>query len=247
MSPPCAERSAFTLIELLVVIAIISILTAVLLPSLVTAREQARKIACASNMRQLGCAFTEYVQDSDERFPNAAAGGAAGENQYAWMYYASYDDSGTALDPGRFQVTKSCIYPYVQSTQVFVCPDDSIGQVNGESYAYNSCLTTPSSSQALWPGKSTAAINDVSSTMILAEEGSPSSAQSTNDALFNMYNSNWSATNTTVNGYDCTAYSGRHTAGSNILYVDSHVKWQSYSRLIAFQPATGGIGNVCGN
>ena len=60
---------AFTLIELLVVIAIIALLLGILLPSLGRAREQARKIACLSNMRQMGVAVSAYLPDSDYRLP----------------------------------------------------------------------------------------------------------------------------------------------------------------------------------
>src|ERR1700736_2371983 len=60
------KRKAFTLIELLVVIAIIAILAAILFPVFAQARATARKAACASNLRQIGLAFTMYAQDYDE-------------------------------------------------------------------------------------------------------------------------------------------------------------------------------------
>ena len=64
----------FTLVELLVVISIIAVLVAVLLPSLRSAREQAKATLCLSNMRQMGLASSMYSDGNHDYFPLSAHG-----------------------------------------------------------------------------------------------------------------------------------------------------------------------------
>ena len=103
------RKRGFTLIELLVVIAIIAILAAILFPVFQKVRENARRSACLSNMKQISLAITQYTQDYDETFP-----------------LADWDSNTVNPNPVYgFNPWNVDIAPYVKSLAVFNCPDDS--------------------------------------------------------------------------------------------------------------------------
>jgi prepilin-type N-terminal cleavage/methylation domain-containing protein len=125
------NRKGFTLIELLVVIAIIAILAAILFPVFAQAREKARQITCASNLKQIGIATMMYTQDNDELFyPHRWTPDVAGDNPFCTSGFTCSTSEGTESGAqitgkasGRiFWV--SLLQPYTKSYGVFKCPDN---------------------------------------------------------------------------------------------------------------------------
>jgi prepilin-type N-terminal cleavage/methylation domain-containing protein len=134
------SRHGFTLIELLVVIAIIAILAAILFPVFAKARENARRTACLSNVKQLGLAWMMYVQDNDETFPpsNTTTASATTQwhlvgNSFPCRPCRPRRNAGMPLeDPVLFPKQDPLAYdprpfaqPYIKNSDIYKCPSDN--------------------------------------------------------------------------------------------------------------------------
>ena len=126
---------AFTLVELLVVIAIISILAALLLPTLSKAKKIAQAAVCTSNAKQLGFAFESYLSENSSIYPPALWGNYVWADwKYSWMaMIAPY----LGMDLGHGQTG----WENIPENSVYRCPTTlkyvSAG-VYGTCYGYNS-------------------------------------------------------------------------------------------------------------
>jgi len=107
-------KRKFTLIELLVVIAIISILAALLLPSLSSARAMAYKISCTGNVGQITKGHLMYGEDFNCLIPYATNHNSSSSSGYFMDHVQSLTGGNTNLPPTP--------PPYMKTGKVFVCP-----------------------------------------------------------------------------------------------------------------------------
>ena len=145
------RKQGFTLVELLVVIAIIALLMAVLLPALNRAREQARRVVCANNIKQIGIAITSYTSDSDkmpyygETYQNPPpSNGRDTGTIHPFVVYRDdqrFDDPTTGpLIPMRL----ACLYArsYVTDGKIFYCPSNKDPTYIYKSYTVGTGINT---------------------------------------------------------------------------------------------------------
>jgi prepilin-type N-terminal cleavage/methylation domain-containing protein len=120
-----SPRGGFTLVELLVVIAVIAILAAMLLPALAGAKEQARRVQCINNERQLLITHTIYCNDNNDKLVPGNGGGGNSETdpQFppGWLY-----QPGEALmsNPNFSGPTHGLFYQSIRNWDSYICPDD---------------------------------------------------------------------------------------------------------------------------
>ena len=220
-------RHAFTLIELLIVVAIIAILAAILFPVFARARENARKTACLSNLKQLSTAWLMYAQDYDEKVCPSYYYADGYNEEHAWDFILYW---GGSMDSNPARSTVGLMGPYTKNGQINACPS-FYGEPFGRpytGYAYNASYIGGDDFAGI-PAAHLAAIADPAGTVVFSEGGwgNPVMAQNylraPSDPLFMAGKIHY-----------------RHNGAANVAYADGHVK--SFLRKYRFDKSEPDVG-----
>ena len=146
------SRKAFTLVELLVVVAILSLLAALLAPTLRNAMDMSQRATCASQLRQLAVATRLYLTNNETAFPAHASGPVM--SYYAWAGKRGTEYTAQERFVNRYVTVlgKVNVDDNEGVFRVFRCPGDngatagrwpydrqpSLFDTFGNSYFYNS-------------------------------------------------------------------------------------------------------------
>lgn len=206
------KQKRFTLIELLVVIAIIAVLASMLLPSLNKARGRAKRIACASNLKQLMTAHISY--DLDMKAFATQAGGmhkVRDDNGELLTHWTLLKNSGyVTLPPVPQGANKNW-----DATGIARCPGYKGEFLKGGGYGMNEAAIHGyfKRPDAIWI-RFSQCVNPSSKIFLM-------DGKKYNGSNLNYMFGYWML-------YDWTTLTNCHQSGSNASYIDGHVSWVRY-------------------
>lgn len=211
--PHSRQQRGFTLIELLVVIAIIALLAAILFPVFARARENARKSSCSNNLKQIGVAMLQYLQDNDEQYVPIRSG------------------SGCPSAPCAYWAWTDLMQPYLKNAQVYKCPSTSGSIVT--SYTYNWNIGGKALAEVGIPAQVPAFMDAIgTSNPTLSLLNIPFSGSCTAPCQLGRQVASGGIAADNVSGL---MYGARHLEAMNLVFADGHVKtfpkksgWNAY-------------------
>lgn len=246
-------KRGFTLIELLVVVAIIAVLVAILMPSLSNARRQAKTVACSSQMRQIGIAFTMYQSENMGAIPDLVYG------------YSTVSSASKAIN-----ITNESLYtdrpwdylllPYLNNSRnnapkVFRCPVDETRRTYAssnnptQSYVLNreyAGFADPMPDDAGSPAnKKITMIPNQGDLILLTCFANAWSRKNPGEipivGLSDKFGYSYTTLHYSPNSYSTPPYLFmNHSDGSNYLKCDGHVEWQKNANMLGYHQGIAG-------
>jgi prepilin-type N-terminal cleavage/methylation domain-containing protein/prepilin-type processing-associated H-X9-DG protein len=200
-------KKGFTLVELLVTVVVVTLLSGLILSVFGRARNASRRVACSSNLRQIGMAYQMYVQDARDKFPP--------------FIFSTDENCGWA----------DIIYPYTRSIDVFHCPSFEYGEfrkgcppsedTSNENFPINTWDGSYDLNYFAGPhGRSATYIHEPASTILICD--------GTGRKVFFAEDGGGDH----INRRDFTVLGDRHNNGVNAYFADGHVKWMKNDSLV---------------
>lgn len=221
-------KKAFTLVELLVVIAIISVLAALLLPSLQNAMEVARKADCANRMKQVMLMEGMYSGDNRVVLPFFQASSATEAWGYTWrglLMHAGYLDRDLAMSSCDFRGNTSNVNGNMRAQSPIACPSGYGDWVLGR-WQYGNWENSP----AQYPHDRK--VRDVASNITSRylrpawfPSGNGMVATNLAATSWRTYNAGIDRDIVSLTSYDVTMYTARYvgkSATNNSIYTATH-------------------------
>ncbi|MBN2210107.1 MAG: type II secretion system protein [Sedimentisphaerales bacterium] len=249
-------HKGFTLIELLVVVSIIALLVSILLPALSKAREQAKKIYCANNLKQIATAMNMYALENKSQYPPFGKYNSVTKQwDDIWPWACSYYMTDLVLASGGDRRTMYCPSNLDRDKDVFwwmdqawggapmpITPDREIQGENRKSFnrviGYVTMLEpfTPRGRQVLGgpPAKQWVRRNNVRYPseveffvdIVLSNNGDPDNPATSFSQIAGNSFDIWKI-------YDRTNHLLRKQdpTGGNVVFIDNHVDWRQFEQM----------------
>jgi len=214
-------RRAFTLVELLVVIGIIALLISILMPALNRVRDQANRIKCMNNLRNIMHAVIMYTAENKQKLPYCNWAGTP-PGHTGWLYKDPID-----VTARENHAKTGVVYNYLKTVEIFKCPLHTEIRTRGPSEYMTSYLMNGAVQD--YGARSPNRITKFKVTHVLFWESGETNLMN-NGPPFNdgsSYPGEW-LTERHGTGWRVAGGGARGSGGASIACPDGHTEWMSH-------------------